>query len=270
MAGRVIEQKIDSRVAALAGGDPDPRLFYYVGLEWLEFFIQYGRLTPWGTVLDIGCGTGRMALPLSYYLSDDGALYGFDVSQESIGHCQSEIRHRNFCFQKIDLWHQVYNPTGAIHPSTFIFPFNEEFFDLVFAASIFTHIDNETVANYLIQIYRVLNRGGRAIISFHAVPPSAMCAEGGVTALIGVGDGEWAYRFRNRGQGYYTHCDEQGRPKNHYLPDPIGDPVAYEREIFESWCSSAKLIVRNFLPGAWNGSPYHYGWQDMLVLEKAY
>ena len=45
-----------------------------------------------------------------------------------------------------------------------------------------------------------------------------------VTPLLGFGEGEWAYRFLNRGNGYYTHCDENGCPKNHYLSDPIGDP----------------------------------------------
>ena len=53
--------------------------------------------------------------------------------------------------------------------------------------------------------------------------------------------------------GYYTHCDEKGGPKNHYLSDPIGDPVAYEIETFISLCAKANLKILEILPGVWTG-----------------
>ncbi len=61
-----------NELAFMSAGDTDAERYKYVGLEWLEFFIRYGRLSPSGCILDIGCGSGRMALPLSYYLSDEG------------------------------------------------------------------------------------------------------------------------------------------------------------------------------------------------------
>jgi hypothetical protein len=111
-----------------------------------------------------------------------------------------------------------------------------------------THLDVPTASNYLRQISRTLRPSGRAILSFHAIPAHALRAEGGVTPLLGVGEGERAYRFRNRGDGYYTHCDEKGAPKNHYLSDPIGDPVAYEIETFISLCAKANLKILEILP----------------------
>jgi hypothetical protein len=83
-----------------------------------------------------------------------------------------------------------------------------------------------------------------------------------------VGEGERAYRFRNRGDGYYTHYDEKGAPKNHYLSDPIGDPVAYEIETFISLCAKANLKILEILPEAWTGQPYRCGWQDIVILER--
>ncbi len=83
-----------------------------------------------------------------------------------------------------------------------------------------------------------------------------------------MGEGEWAYRFRNRGDGYYTHCDEKSAPKNHYLSDPIGDPVAYEIETSISLCAKANLKILEILPGVWTGQPYRFGWQDIVILER--
>lgn len=265
---RAIPRKFDQRLGALAAGETDANRFFYVGLEWLEFLIRYGRLPPWGKVLDIGCGTGRMAVPLSCYITDEGGYYGFDVFQESIDYCKREIEHPTFQFERIDLSHHLYNPHGVIHSDSYDFPYLNEFFDATFAASVFTHLDVPTASNYLRQICRTLRPGGRAVLSFHAIPADALCGEGGVTRLLGVGQGEWAYRFRNRGDGYYTHSDEYGAPKNHYLGDPIGDPVAYEIDTFIRLCTDANLKVIEILPGAWWGKPYCFGWQDIVILER--
>jgi SAM-dependent methyltransferase len=265
---QAIPRKFDERMARLAGGDTDADRFFYVGLEWLEFLIRYGRLSPWGKVLDVGCGSGRMAVPLSYYTSRDGEYYGFDVNKESIDYCKREIDHPVFHFEQIDLSHYLYNPQGTIPSDTFDFPFPHDFFDVTFAASVFTHLDVPTASNYLRQICRTLRPGGRAILSFHAIPANAICGEGGITRLLGVGLGEWSYRFLNRGNGYYTHCNEDGMPKNHYLSDPIGDPVAYETSTFVRLCAVANLKVIEVLPGAWWGEPYRFGWQDMAILER--
>jgi SAM-dependent methyltransferase len=265
---RAIPRKFDQRMAALAGGDTDANRFFYVGLEWLEFLIRHGRLPPWGKVLDIGCGTGRMAVPLSYYIAHEGEYHGFDVLQESIDYCKREIEHPAFHFDRVDLSHYLYNQHGVIRSDTYDFPYPDEFFDATFAASVFTHLDVPTASNYLRQIRRTLRPGGRAILSFHAIPADAFCGEGELTRLLGVGQGEWAYRFRNRGNGYYTHCDEYGAPKNHYLSDPIGDPVAFEIGTFINMCTEANLKVIEVLPGAWWGESYRFGWQDMVILES--
>ena len=56
------------------GGD-----FQKVGKEFMNHFIQIGALQSNEKVLDVGCGVGRMAVPLMNYLTDDGAYYGFDL-----------------------------------------------------------------------------------------------------------------------------------------------------------------------------------------------
>ncbi len=92
--------------------------------------------------------------------------------------------------------------------------------------------------------------------------------QGGVTKALGTGDGPGMFRFLNRGGGHYTHCDDQGNPKNHYMDDPVGDPVAFDHQVFTAMVSAAGLIVESYLPGGWCGREYMHGYQDMFVLKK--
>jgi hypothetical protein len=63
--------------------------FEQIGREYMGHFIQLGGLKPHEQVLEIGCGIGRMAIPLTAYLNDDGRYEGFDI-------VRPEIRWRYF------------------------------------------------------------------------------------------------------------------------------------------------------------------------------
>src|SRR5580692_8694154 len=88
-------------------GDGD---FLAVGVEFLQWFVRVGGLTPEQRVLDLGCGIGRMALPLTQYL-DGGTYDGVDVAALGIDWCEANIaaRYGNFRFQRLDLRHPLYN-----------------------------------------------------------------------------------------------------------------------------------------------------------------
>src|SRR3954470_20703716 len=53
-------------------GDGD---FRAIGAEFLGLFARLGGLRPGDAVIDIGCGIGRMALPLTQYLDPASARY---------------------------------------------------------------------------------------------------------------------------------------------------------------------------------------------------
>ena len=63
-------------------GDNEAGLQYSIGGEWgvgiieRELLIQYG-LQPKNYVIDLGCGAGRLAKPLSEYLT--GRFLGLDI-----------------------------------------------------------------------------------------------------------------------------------------------------------------------------------------------
>lgn len=76
-------------------------------------------------MLDVGCGSGRMALPLTGYLNREGRYAGFDVSREAIAWCTENISgsHPNFEFTAVDIQNGAYNPTGKYESSDFRFPY---------------------------------------------------------------------------------------------------------------------------------------------------
>ena len=138
------------------------------GLDFRKHFIDLGKLKPNERVLDIGCGIGRMAGPLTSYLDQSGSYEGFDIVEYGIDWCQKNITPRfpNFNFQLANIHNDHYNPKGHVEASKYAFPFDDDEFDFAFLTSVFTHMTRPEVENYMAEISRVLKPGGRCLITF--------------------------------------------------------------------------------------------------------
>jgi SAM-dependent methyltransferase len=141
--------------------------FLEVGKEFLGHFQKVGKLQPQEKVLDIGCGIGRMAIPLTTFL-DRGSYSGFDIIPFGIKWCQERISPRfpSFEFKYADINNSAYNPGGKIAPADYRFPYSDNTFDFSFATSVFTHLVQPSMENYLRELGRVLKPGGRALLTF--------------------------------------------------------------------------------------------------------
>lgn len=142
--------------------------FEKAGREFLGHFKDLCGLQPGDRVLDVGCGIGRMAIPLTGYLSREGSYEGFDVVARGVRWCQENVtpRYPNFRFQLADVHNERYNRGGGYEAREYEFPYEDESFDFVFLASVFTHMPPEEVDHYLSEISRVLKPGGRCLISY--------------------------------------------------------------------------------------------------------
>jgi len=147
----------------VGGGD-----FTKIGEEFNNYFIELANLQPNDRVLDVGCGIGRMAIPLTNYLSKEGEYWGFDIVKKGIEWCQSRISSKfsNFHFQHSDVYNKFYNPDGKVQAQNFQFPFEDESFDFVFLTSVFTHMLPPDLENYMCEISRVLKTEGKCLITF--------------------------------------------------------------------------------------------------------
>ncbi len=156
---------------------PPRRLFFLksgvggyeqVGNRYSHYFQTLGNLQPDEAILDVGCGIGCMAAPLTQYVSERGSYDGFDIDADSIDWCQKNISTKfpNFRFRTVDVFNLLYNPQGQVQPEEFRFPWDDESFDFVFASSVFTHLLTATAERYVSEISRVLRPGGRCLTTW--------------------------------------------------------------------------------------------------------
>lgn len=148
---------------SIGGGD-----FKKIGDMFRQYFIEFGELKPNEKVLDVGCGVGRMAVPLTEYLDKRGSYEGFDIVAEMINWCIEKItpKYPNFNFQLADIYNKHYNPKGRYKASEYKFPYENESFDFVFLTSVFTHMLPQDMENYFYEIVRVLKKDARCLITF--------------------------------------------------------------------------------------------------------
>jgi SAM-dependent methyltransferase len=142
--------------------------FELVGRRMTAYFRDFAGLKPDERVLDVGCGSGRMAAPLTQYLSSKGSYEGFDIVPEAIEWCQRNIgsRYPNFRFQLADIANGRYNPAGATAAEDYRFPYRDQSFDFVALTSLFTHLLPAGLHRYLVEIGRVTRPGARVFATF--------------------------------------------------------------------------------------------------------
>lgn len=137
------------------------------GDNLLAEFIKYGKLKPTDTILDIGSGIGRLAIPLTSFLAKNGRYEGFDIVERGVRWCQKHItnKHPNFNFKYVPLLNDLYTEHEQ-KAEAFTFPYPDNTFDKVVLLSVFTHMTPTEVDNYMKEIHRVLKKGGLCYATF--------------------------------------------------------------------------------------------------------
>lgn len=148
------------RRTTIGGGN-----FVALGDGFFEILKEHG-LKPEMTVLDVGCGQGRMARPMAGWLT--GAYHGFDIDKRAISWCADHYQDMpNFHFAHANIFNARYNKDGEVSAKDFTFPYDNNVFDCIFLTSVFTHMFQEDVARYLSEIARVAKPNARILISWY-------------------------------------------------------------------------------------------------------
>jgi len=181
--------------------------FFFVADAWAQLLTR--EIGPGSHVMDVGCGCGRTARLLvnnPYVVR----YTGFDVFAPYIEWCNrffGELHGERFHFHHLDVRTARYNPAGALAADAVRFPAADADVDVLYAASLFTHLYPRDAAAYLRETRRVLRDGGTALASFHDRPAageafsgdehradydaahfSALCAQAGLDLAEDVGD----------------------------------------------------------------------------------
>jgi SAM-dependent methyltransferase len=229
-----------------------PGSFPEIGRELARCLVELGGLERDSHVLDVGCGSGRLAVPLTAYLSPDGKYEGLDVLPWAIDWCQKEVssRYPNFSFQHADVFSAQYYPDGPVQPQDYTLPYGRDQFDVVCATSLFTHMRSDGLERYLSEIARVLTGGGRALMTFYLLNDESLRSI--ETGTLGP-----EFRFEHSlGECWVTYED---------APEYI---VGYSDEFVLEACRRAGLLVKEpIFYGQWCGREKFLSWQDVIVAD---
>lgn len=176
--GRLFQPYRDGRRSYLIGAKAPPRPARHprdlpvppphllVGHDSSDRFLDWGEkhfssmerilmesghpLTRGQRVLDFGCGSGRMIRWLCG-LTEASEVWGVDVSAPHIFWCKENLQ-----------------PPFHFAVTTIVphLPFEDGYFDLIYAGSVFTHID-DLVDSWLLELRRILKPNGCLYVTIH-------------------------------------------------------------------------------------------------------
>lgn len=132
------------------GGRWDLDEFFASGNAVIDAFVlkpaaEIGHPERWGSVLDFGCGVGRVAPALSSRFEN---YTGVDVSENMITEAQRLHAERPNC-------------EFAVNSAADLSAFGDDSFDMVFSVIVLQHLpDREAVEGYLREFARVSRPGG--------------------------------------------------------------------------------------------------------------
>jgi SAM-dependent methyltransferase len=112
------------------------------------------------SVLDFGCGCGRLARQLIQQRPRPRAYLGLDLHRGMVQWCQDHLAPRapGFRFEHHDVWNVAFNPQGQRATAAFAAP--DRSVSLMIAWSVFTHLVEANVPYYLSEVTRVLQEDG--------------------------------------------------------------------------------------------------------------
>lgn len=113
--------------------------------------LRLAGLSPGESVLDVGCGTGTLAILAKMEVGPAGVVHGIDASPEMIARARKKARK-----QRVDVTFE--NELAEA------LPFSDARFDVVTSTIMLHHLPRKVRLQALSEIRRVLKPGGRVII----------------------------------------------------------------------------------------------------------
>ena len=130
----------------------DTCLFRGKGRELRQRTVTLAGLHPGETVLDVGCGTGTLAIEAQRRVRSAGHVVGIDPGSEQIARARAKAARHN-----VPIEFQI----GVIEQLAF----PDQTFDVVLSTLMMHHLPASLKQQGLMEIARVLKPGGRLVIA---------------------------------------------------------------------------------------------------------
>jgi SAM-dependent methyltransferase len=233
------------RYRARATESPPPLLRYRVhGAFEEEVYHHAGRViadcvvaawqrhVPAGDarVLDFGCGPGRVAVQVKERVPAC-RLSGSDIDPEAIAWAQRHLAHVG-----------TFSVNDPSPPTRFA----DASFDVIYAVSVFTHLDEAAQLAWLHELGRLIAKGGLLVATVHGSPAHASCRPGELAGL--------------QRHGFWFRVDRTGRLKLDGLPDSYQTTFHTRDYVERMWTRGFTLV--EYAEGGLHGH------QDIVVLRR--
>lgn len=224
------------------------KTFLVLSEKLADLLKTYAFIDNKSNILEIGCGCGRTAFALVNYL-ETGSYTGMDIEKISLESCKKNkyLKEKGFKFDYLDIYNAEYNATSTTRADLYNFPYKANSFDNIFLISVFTHMMEKDIRNYIKEISRMLSNNGTCMLS---------------TFLMDQGRKTNGFSFpHHTGESYYY---------NKTIPEVA---VGYYLDFFKNEFKKHKMVlVEDPLFGTWRNintvKSYTNFSQDLLIFKK--
>jgi SAM-dependent methyltransferase len=235
----------------VGGGDPE-----VVAGEVVTAIEKYATLNAGESILDVGCGCGRIAAALTQYVDPTSKYIGIDIVPGLIDFARNFItpRYPSFKFLLLNESNLTYEWWRQKEAEIGIAKITEgvpaQSIDLAISVSLFTHLDYPSALEMLISIHQLLKNDGRVFMTVFVLDAGA---------LDGIGAGRTAFSFKHR------------TPSGKLFAERSDDPtlaVAYDNGLLDELIGSAGFQLERRVRGYWSIGGTGETFQDVLILRR--
>jgi SAM-dependent methyltransferase len=235
----------------VGGGDPEP-----IAREVVTAIEKYAALNAGDSILDVGCGCGRIAAALTQYVDGKSHYVGIDIVPGLISFARNFItpRYPSFRFLLLNESNKTYDwwlrPEGETGIAKLTEGVPAQSIDLAISVSLFTHLDYPSALEMLTSIHQVLKNDGRVFMTVFGLDASAR---------EGVEAGRTPFSFKHR------------TPSGKLFAEKSDDPtlaVAYDDGLLNELIGSASFRLERRVRGYWSTGGTGETFQDVLILRR--
>lgn len=212
-------------------------------------------------ILDVGCGTGLLAIASEPFLGQNGKYTGIDVRKKDIDFCREHYPDQNFEFIHFDVKNPAYAPAQKDIQSKW--PVESESFDLATALSVWTHLNEDDALFYFREISRILKPNGKAIVTFFLLDEAYRNSLGIRQMQQGkfhmTSQEQWVFDKPSYGSDAWLH------PKWADVPESA---IGVTEAGLDRLVSISGMKIVDHHQGNWKEVPGVF-FQDVLIFQKA-
>jgi SAM-dependent methyltransferase len=184
----------------------------------ISMFLE--NSTDGKTVLDFGCGQGRLLNGLIYTKSRFSEYVGLDVDYKSVGWCIRNLRYtQSISFIWYNQSNSRYNKTGENYAGI---PVKDNYFSHVFANSVFSHLNENDLVKYAGLLRKSIRVKGRLYLTAFTEEKVEKCAVNPDGYMGAKSDTSPLHRVRYNKQYFINIFEQNGWRLEEYSQNGIG------------------------------------------------